>query len=596
MSSGGLKRLAASTVLYAISNLFQRGLMLILLPLYARYFTKAEFGAMDLIYQAVLVLIILSSLGMPQGLPRGFNIAGATEADNRKLIGVLTAVLIPSLVIVSAFIFLFSDDLSALLFNGEGEVEWMTLSALFFASMVIQQYPLQILKARQSALEYSAWSILTFLIVTAGNVSLIAFYGMGLKGMLIANILGFGLVGLVIFVRSIAWMDFNFEFHRLRPLLQFGLPMLPALLGRKVLEASDRYMIPQYSSLDQLGEYVMGVKIANVIEVLVLVPFLFAWQPFFYSISNRADAREIFARVTFYFFVLSLFVFLAMFAVHREALHFLGGGAYHTSTFVIMCLVMSVLVNGVQYTISPGIHLSSRLVQEAVLMLVAAALKMLLNFLLIPHFLLDGAAFGTLVAYAFYFCSTFYLSQRLYAISYDLRRYFKVLVYFFAIFSLLVVFPGLLSGLLLVFVFFVLFAFFDLRPNEPAFRSVVRLSKLKLAGFKSFVDPTSIPVPGQLVAVVGPNGCGKSNVIDAVRWVLGESSARQLRGESMQDVIFNGSDQRKPVSRAAVELLFDNSLGALPASGRNTPKSRSSACSHARANRLLHQQHPVPAA
>jgi len=89
----------------------------------------------------------------------------------------------------------------------------------------------------------------------------------------------------------------------------------------------------------------------------------------------------------------------------------------------------------------------------------------------------------------------------------------------------------------------------------------VRLTQAKLAGFKSFVDPTHIPVPGQLVAVVGPNGCGKSNVIDAVRWVLGESSAKQLRGESMQDVIFNGSDHRKPVSRASVELVFDNSLG-----------------------------------
>ncbi|WP_028454398.1 chromosome segregation protein SMC [Chitinilyticum litopenaei] len=91
----------------------------------------------------------------------------------------------------------------------------------------------------------------------------------------------------------------------------------------------------------------------------------------------------------------------------------------------------------------------------------------------------------------------------------------------------------------------------------------MRLSHIKLAGFKSFVDPTSIAVPGQLVAVCGPNGCGKSNVIDAVRWVLGESSAKQLRGESMQDVIFNGSTSRKPVSRASVELVFDNSAGAL---------------------------------
>jgi chromosome segregation protein len=89
----------------------------------------------------------------------------------------------------------------------------------------------------------------------------------------------------------------------------------------------------------------------------------------------------------------------------------------------------------------------------------------------------------------------------------------------------------------------------------------VRLTHIKLAGFKSFVDPTHIPVPGQLVGVVGPNGCGKSNVIDAVRWVLGESSAKQLRGENMQDVIFNGSGERTPVGRASVELIFDNSLG-----------------------------------
>jgi chromosome segregation protein len=89
----------------------------------------------------------------------------------------------------------------------------------------------------------------------------------------------------------------------------------------------------------------------------------------------------------------------------------------------------------------------------------------------------------------------------------------------------------------------------------------MRLTSLKLAGFKSFVDPTTISLPGQLVGIVGPNGCGKSNVIDAVRWVLGESKASALRGESMDDVIFNGAGDRKPVARASVELIFDNSSG-----------------------------------
>ncbi|HJS37295.1 MAG TPA: AAA family ATPase, partial [Burkholderiales bacterium] len=89
----------------------------------------------------------------------------------------------------------------------------------------------------------------------------------------------------------------------------------------------------------------------------------------------------------------------------------------------------------------------------------------------------------------------------------------------------------------------------------------MRLNQIRLSGFKSFVDPTSIHFPGQLVGIVGPNGCGKSNVIDAVRWVLGETRASALRGDSMQDVIFNGSGNRKPLARASVELLFDNSLG-----------------------------------
>lgn len=91
----------------------------------------------------------------------------------------------------------------------------------------------------------------------------------------------------------------------------------------------------------------------------------------------------------------------------------------------------------------------------------------------------------------------------------------------------------------------------------------MRLTAIRLAGFKSFVDPVTIPFSGNMTAVVGPNGCGKSNIIDAVRWVMGESSAKTLRGESMADVIFNGSNARKPVSQASIELHFDNREGSL---------------------------------
>ncbi|MDH3641038.1 MAG: chromosome segregation protein SMC [Gammaproteobacteria bacterium] len=91
----------------------------------------------------------------------------------------------------------------------------------------------------------------------------------------------------------------------------------------------------------------------------------------------------------------------------------------------------------------------------------------------------------------------------------------------------------------------------------------MRLKQIKLAGFKSFVDPTTVTLPSNRCAVVGPNGCGKSNIIDAVRWVMGESSAKQLRGESLTDVIFNGSTSRKPTAVASIELIFDNGDGRI---------------------------------
>ena len=112
----------------------------------------------------------------------------------------------------------------------------------------------------------------------------------------------------------------------------------------------------------------------------------------------------------------------------------------------------------------------------------------------------------------------------------------------------------------------------------------MRLSTIKLSGFKSFVDPTTLHLPTNMTGIVGPNGCGKSNIIDAVRWVMGESSASRLRGDSLTDVIFSGSSARKPVSQATVELIFDNSDHTIsPASSPRSTRSRSSAWSAATA-------------
>ena len=122
----------------------------------------------------------------------------------------------------------------------------------------------------------------------------------------------------------------------------------------------------------------------------------------------------------------------------------------------------------------------------------------------------------------------------------------------------------------------------------------MRLKQIKLAGFKSFVDPTTVSFPGNRCAIVGPNGCGKSNIIDAVRWVMGESSARQLRGESITDVIFNGSTSRKPTALASIELSFDNSDGRIGGEYAEYARNRDPSPGDARrAVRVFPERHQV---
>ena len=436
IKSGG-KQLFSDSVIYALANILQRGMMLILLPIYARYFSKSEFGAMDLLYQSILILVLISSLGLPQGLPRGFYKENTTEEDNKKLLGVLSLFIFPITLTVFGLIWLLSPAITEILFNQQGSEDWIKLTAILFFAMVLQQFPLAVLKAQKKAAQYSLWSFITFILVASSNIYFIIYKQMGLPGMLISNIIGFGSVGVILTAQLSTHIKINIEWHRLTPLLAFGLPMLPALLFRKVIDVSDRYFLPQLHSMDALGEYVMAVKIANMIEIAVLTPFLFAWQPFFYSIAHQENAKEIFAKVTLYFFMILSLVFLIIVILAPEILQIIGNGGYASSINMSVFLVLAALLNGVQYTISPGIHLSNKLTKEAACMFAAAVVNIIFNIILIPIYAGIGAAYATLIAFGFYLVITFCLANKFYPIKYQYGYILKTAI-LTAIFSILI--------------------------------------------------------------------------------------------------------------------------------------------------------------
>jgi len=420
--AGPLRGLFRSSSLYALSNLLQRGAGFLLIPLYARYFSTAEFGAMDQIYQGALVLILVTSIGLPQGLVRGIHLDTKTEDERRRLVGALVALLVPVTVLTAALLMAGREPVARLLFRGAGEPAWVALGAGFFLALSLYQMPMELLKVRRQASHYVAWSLSTFILVVAGNLYFIVDRGMGLPGMLLAGILAYGAVAAALWARSLGSIVWNLEFRRLAPLFAFGLPMLPALLCRKILEVADRYMIPWYHGLDELGIYVMGAKVAAIVEVLVLVPFLYAWQPFFYSHADDPAAPRLFARATHVLALLLAALFLVVTATRDVILEVLGRGRFAAAGPVVSVLVLAVACNGLQYCVSAGIHLKRRLVPEMFIMVGAAALNLALNVVLIPPFRGMGAAIATLVAYAAYLAGTYVLAQRSYPIEYPRGR------------------------------------------------------------------------------------------------------------------------------------------------------------------------------
>jgi O-antigen/teichoic acid export membrane protein len=397
-------------------------------PLYARHFTTAEFGAMDQIYQGILLLILLTSLGLPQGLVRGIHLDTRTDDERARMLGALLTLVLPVVAGTTLLLALLRAPLAALLFHGEGRAEWIVLGAGYFLALSLYQMPLELYKVRMQASRYVAWSLVGFTLVVAGNIYLVAVRDWGLRGMLLANLTAYGLLAAVLWLLAMPTLRFNLEWWRLAPLFAFGLPMLPALLGRRVLDAADRYMIPWYHGLDALGVYVMGAKVAAILEGLLLVPFLYAWQPFFYSLSDDDQAPRVFARVTQVVALLLGFLFLSIQAARDPILDLLGRGKFAGAGGVVTVLLLAVVCNGLQYCVSAGIHLRRKLVQEMGIMAAAAGVNVALNLILIPSLAGMGAAMATFAAYAVYLSGSFLLAQRIYPVPYAWGRLANVFV------------------------------------------------------------------------------------------------------------------------------------------------------------------------
>ncbi len=444
-----LKRLGGSSGLYALGELARRGLAFLLLPVYTRFLDPPAYGVLELFSALSGILFALLLLGLPSALNKVYHRDCQTERQKARILATSLALEAPVLLIAGGLLFAYAEPVGQALVGDPGRG---TLVRLVIVTAVIQSLMAIIqasFRARERALAFVALNLCQFVPAMALNITFVVGLRMGVRGVLwgnlISSLLALG-VGLAVARRS---AEPRIDRELTRPLLHFGLLLVPVLLATWTIDMADRYVLRLFGSLEEVAVYGVGYKIGMVLQMAIVWPFQLAWPAVSFSITDRDDHRQTYARVLTYLSATLVLGWLAVSLLARTALTPLVGDAYAGAYLLVAPVALGYLFNGIHYCLSPGIHVAGKTRQLTVLSCVAAVLNLGLNLLAVPRYGAAGAAWTTALTFLLIAAVTAVLSQRAHPVRHETARLVKIAVAGAAVYAVAVTFEphGLIPGL-----------------------------------------------------------------------------------------------------------------------------------------------------
>lgn len=420
-----IKRLARHSAVYGVSDALNRSIGFLLMPLYTRLLSDGDIGLITLGYLFVAFVGIFYFWGLNNAFLRYF-VTEERSDERGVLFSTLYGFLFGLSLVLSACLWAFPEPISSLAFKGGGYPDVIRLigGILFFDTLTSPSF--LVLRALERSSTYLRLYILKFFLTIGLNIALVWVVRHGVRGVfesnLIASVMLFGAslpYGLPYFRRI-------FAIPRLKLLLAFGVPYVPTLLADRVIQLSDRKILEGFMGKDVVGLYSVGYRFGMIVLFFVKA-FEIAWQPFFLSISKDADAKKVYARVMTYFLLIGSLLFLLVcfltpvvfpwYAPEREA-----------ASRVVPLIVLSYLLYGLYVNLIVGAYLKNRTQVLPFVVGGAAVVNVALNFALIPHYGMMGAAVATLAAYVVMAASLHEALRRSYPIAYEWARMLKIVV------------------------------------------------------------------------------------------------------------------------------------------------------------------------
>ncbi|KAA3612588.1 MAG: hypothetical protein DWQ05_18215 [Calditrichaeota bacterium] len=427
-----LKKLSRGTAVYGFGHILTRSIAFVLLPLYTNFLAPAELGIVTLVAAFLAMMNLFFIYGFDSAFLR-FYITEKNRDEKRIILSTCYLTVLASSIIFSILIYITSPDIARLLLEDRNFAHLIKISAAILAIDALVLIPLLLLRAQEKSTQFILIKVITVVLNIGLNLLFVVWLEKGVAGVfyaqLGASLGGFLLTMPVVFPNLIV----KYSAVRLKEHLAFGLPYLPTTFAVILMEIIDRFFLLQFKGAAEVGIYGAGYRLAMIMSLLI-AGFRFAWHPFFLSVSQQENVKKLFARVLTYFLLICTSFYLAICFFIEDIVRFefrgisLFNQAYWHSTSIVPIVMLAYIFFGVYAIIVVGIHLTKKTKYLPLITFCGAISNIFGNWFLIPEYGMYGAAWATVFSYAIMTVVLYIITQKLYPISYELKRVLKIFI------------------------------------------------------------------------------------------------------------------------------------------------------------------------
>lgn len=418
------------TAIYSVGNLSLKAIGLVLLPLYTSHLTTSDYGILAILEVTSTLFVAFFSLKLSTSMMRWCS----NESDeNRRKSIVFTNYTFTWIfvILLNLVLFLLYGELSKLYFSEAG---YELLFKILFASAsleIINYYPFELIRLNEKSLFYVFITLVRLVLILSLNIVFVARLEMGIEGILYSQLIGQGAVFVITLPFVIRNLTLRFDFRELRKMLNYGIPLVFASIATMLLNLGDRYIIKYILDYSQVGIYSLGYKIASVINMFLIQSFNIGFLPIAYKMYQKPEANRFFSKtLTYYTLVLVIFSYILSAFSREVIIAFARNPNFYEAYRVVPLLCFPLILRGIQYIFSLGLHFVKRTQYNAVLVITVSALNVGLNFLFIPALGIFGAAISTIICWTLLTIAFYVFSQRLYPVKYEIRKVVLLLIVF----------------------------------------------------------------------------------------------------------------------------------------------------------------------